>query len=429
MPNLTKRFIDVLEPPAGKSEVVYWDDKLPCFGVRVRSTGGMTYVIQYRNRQGQTRKLKIGSVRRMTVEEARSEAKVRLAEVERDIDPAERRAADRKAMSIEELCRQYLAASEKGLVMGKSGRAKKSSTLATDRGRIERHIVPLLGSRLVKDLTQADINRFMRDVTAGKTAANVKTGFRGRAIVKGGAGTAARTVGLLGGILSYAISDGIISHNPVRGVKRPADNRRHVRLTFEEYRKLGDALETAERNGESSQTIVMVRLLILTGCRRGEIEQLRWCEIDEAGRCLRLEDTKTGASIRPLGSPVFDILARLNRRDGCDYVIPGSKGNRPFLGFPKAWRRIAERAGLSHVTAHTLRHSFASTANDLGFTEPTIAAMVGHSHGTITGRYIHHLDSALIAATDRVARHIHGCMSTAPVAQVVSLSVPGLEAV
>ena len=149
-------------------------------------------------------------------------------------------------MTIRQLCRAYLEAADKELIIGKGRRPKKSSTLYIDRGRIERHILPLLGSRAVRDLKTPDIARFMRDIATGKTAADVKTGFRGRAIVEGGAGTASRTVGLLGGILSFAVSEGIIPVNPARGVKRPADKRREIRLSADQYRALGKALEESE---------------------------------------------------------------------------------------------------------------------------------------------------------------------------------------
>jgi integrase len=115
----------------------------------------------------------------------------------------------------------------------------------------------------------------MRSVAAGSTAADVKTGLRGRAIVKGGRGTATRTIGLLGGILSFAVSEGVIAVNPVRGVKRPADQRRQVRLSLEQYRLLGEALASALASGENLTVIAAIKLLALTGCRRGEIERLK----------------------------------------------------------------------------------------------------------------------------------------------------------
>jgi integrase len=266
----------------------------------------------------------------------------------------------------------------------------------------------LLGRRAVRELKTPDIARFMRDIAAGKTAGDIKTGFRGRAIIKGGAGTASRTVGLLGGILSFAVLEGIIPTNPARGVKRPADNRRQIRLTPDQYRALGKALAEAEKDGENQAAILGVRLLALTGCRRGEIEKLLWDEVDLAGRCLRLSDSKEGKSIRPFGIGAADLLAGLPKKS--PFVLPGNSSGRPFSGLPKAWLRILKRANLGDLTPHGLRHAYASVASDLGYTEPTIAAMLGHANGTMTGRYIHHLDAALNAAADKVSSFIANTM-------------------
>jgi len=345
----------------------------------------------------------------LTPDEARRMAKQTLAEVARGGDPAEKRSQDRNAMTVCQLCRAYLEAVEEGSILGKRKRPKKASTLATDRGRIERHVLPLLGSRRVRDLTTPDIVRFMRDVTAGKTADDIKTGFRGRAIVEGGAGTASRTVGLLGGILSFAVSEGIIAVNPVRGVKRPADNRRDIRLTADQYRTLSNALAEAEAEGENPSAMLAIRLLALTGCRRGEIERLQWAEVDLVGRCLRFLDSKEGKSIRPLGAAASKLLAKLSKEGR--YVLCGNAPDKPFVGLPKAWRRILGKAQLPGLTPHGLRHAFASVAADLGFTEPSIAAMLGHGTHSTTGRYVHHLDSALIAAADKVAGEIAAMMA------------------
>src|SRR3546814_6003948 len=113
-----------------------------------------------------------------------------------------------------------------GLRVGKGERPKKTATVDSDLGRIERHVIPLLGSRRVKDLTKAILTKVMRDFMAGKTRAFIKTSkLRGRANVRGGPGTAARTLGLIGGILTYAVDLGIIDSNPAHGTKRPKDNR------------------------------------------------------------------------------------------------------------------------------------------------------------------------------------------------------------
>ena len=260
----------------------------------------------------------------------------------------------------------------------------------------------------MRGLKTPDITRFMWDIASGKTADDVKTGFRGRAIVEGGAGTASRAIGLLGGILSSAISEGIIPANPVRGVKRTADKRHEVHLTADQYRALGTALAQAELAGKNSTAILAVRLLAFTGCRRGEIEKLRWDEVDLPGRCLRLSDSKQGNSVRPLGSDAIALLAKLPRAGR--YVLPGASLDKPFVGLPKAWARIFKDAELAGLTPHGLRHGFASVADDLGYMEPTIAAMLGHATGALP-RYIHHLDAALTAAADKVAAKIADIMT------------------
>ena len=343
-----------------------WDDELPGFGVRVWPSGRKVYVAQYRAR-ARTRRVKIGRHGALTVEEARKQAKAILGDVARGSDPATDRATRRASMTVKDLCANYLDAAERGLIIGKGGKPKKPGTLYVDHGRIARHIVPLLGSRLVRDTTPADVHRFMRDVASGKTAIVEKTGLRGKAIVEGGPGTAARTVGLLGGILSFAVAEGAIPSNPARGVKRPADKKRQRRLTADEYRQLGEALAAAEADCEAWQGVTGAWLLALTGCRIGEVIGSRWTEIDDAGGCFRLAETKEGASVRPIGRPVFDVLAKIERSG--PFVLPAARGSGAFGGMPGFWRRLMDRAALPDVTPHTLRHSFASVAGDLGYTE------------------------------------------------------------
>jgi integrase len=357
--------------------------------------------------------MSLGPHGKITVEEARKIAIVTLGDVIRGEDPAEERATRRGSMTVAELCDAYLIAAEKGRVMGKGGQAKKASTIYTDRGRIERHIKPLLGRRLVADLTMQDVQRFVYDVQAGKTASVIKTGFRGKAVVEGGSGTATRTAGLLGGILSYAVSERVITVNPATGVKRPAGKKRKRRLTPDEYAALGKALAEAEEGSlERLQAVAGVRLLALTGCRLGEIMKLRWSEIDRAAPCLRLEDSKEGASVRPISKAVLLILDGIERARGSTYVLPTARGGQgPFASLDDALERIVARAGLEGVTAHTLRHAFASTAGDLGYSDSTIGAMLGHAGHGVTSRYIHHLDAVLLAAADRVAMQIAGAMS------------------
>lgn len=409
MPKLTKRVVDNAE--VRPAEYFIWCDELPGFGVRIYPSGKRSYLVQYRA-DGRSRRAKIGLHGRVTTEEARREAMALLGQVAKGEDPAEERATRRASMTMRELCDRYVRAAEKGLIIGKKGTPKKSSTLLRDQSRIDRHILPLLGNRKVADLSRADVTRFMRDVAIGKTAVVEKTAkLRGKAIVEGGSGAAARTMGLLGGILSFAVSEGVIEANPVHGVKRPADNKRTARLDPAAYRRLGQALATVSAEGGSMAAVTAIMLLAMTGCRKGEVERLRWSEVDQAGHALRLLDSKEGASVRPMGAAVFELLAVTERHKGCDYVCSGRGENRPYGGLPGAWRRLTKAADLPDMTLHTLRHSFASTAADLGYSEPTIGAMLGHASTTNTGRYTHLLDTVLIAAADRVAQVVWDYMT------------------
>ena len=408
MAKLTKRIVDAAE--INGRDYFIWDDELPGFGLRVFASGKRSYLIQYRA-AGRTRRYTIGLHGVWTPETARQEAKIQLGRIASGDNPAEERQLDHKAITVKELCALYVADLNAGLILGKGGRPKKPTTIGTDTGRIERHIIPLVGSRRVKDLTKADINKVLKDIMAGKTRVAVKTRkLRGKAIVRGGAGTATRTVGLLGGILTYAVDAGIIERNPAHGLKKPKDNVRNRRLSEAEYRTLGQMLRKAAENEKYALTVEIIRLIALTGCRRSEIIGLMWDEVDLDASCLRLVDSKEGDSVRPTGLPVVECLEERRKRKEGDYVFPGERNGAAFGGFPNHWEQIFRNSPLSDVTPHVLRHSFASIANDLGFTEITIAALVGHSKGTMTSKYIHTLDTALIMAADTIGGYIQGLL-------------------
>ncbi|WP_423416150.1 integrase arm-type DNA-binding domain-containing protein [Hyphomicrobium sp. B1] len=408
MSKLTKRIVDAAE--VREKDYFIWDDELPGFGLRVFASGKRSYLIQYRA-AGRTRRYTIGLHGVWTPETARQEAKAQLGRVARGDNPSEERQLDHKAITVKELCALYTADLNAGLILGKGGRPKKPTTIVTDTGRIERHIIPLIGARRVKDLTKADINKVLKDIMAGKTRVAVKTKkLRGKAIVRGGAGTATRTVGLLGGILTYAVDAGIIEVNPAHGIKKPKDNVRNRRLTEAEYRTLGQMLCDAAANEKYAMTVDIIRQIALTGCRRSEMISLMWIEADTDASCMRLVDSKEGESIRPIGLPVVEYLEERRKSAAGTYVFPGQGEDNAFGSFPNHWEQIFKDSPLAGVTPHVLRHSFASIANDLGFTEVTIAALVGHSKGSVTSKYIHTLDTALIMAADTISGYVQGLL-------------------
>jgi integrase len=319
---------------------------------------------------------------------------------------------------VAELCDAYLEGCKAGRVLTRRQTTKKASTLDGDRGRIERHIKPLLGALKVASVTQEDIERFRDAVSEGATAVRIKTGKHGLARVTGGRGTATRAMGMLGALFTFAVRRGLRQDNPVRGVAHHAYEQRQRRLSEAEYVALGEAIRMMPETAWPI-AVAATRFLAVTGLRRGEMLTLKWSEVDLVTRTARLADTKTGASMRPLSHAACDVLRELPRLG--DLVFPASKGaDRPMRGFHKVWLRVAAKGGLSSdVTPHVLRHSFASIAANLGFSELTIAALIGHKRASITSKYAHHADAVLLQAADAVSDRISELLGDAQAAGAV----------
>lgn len=404
------------------------------FGARRQRSEAIAYVVLYRTAEGRSRRYTIGRHGApWTPETARKEAKRILGNVAEGEDPAAEKREKRQAATVADLCDLYLEDAEAGRLLTRRGAAKKSSTLSTDRSRIARHIKPLLGTMKVPTVTRADVERFMHDVAEGQTAQRVKLAKK-RALsnVRGGKGAASRTLGLLGAIFAYAERKGMVANNPVRGVIRYADGKRERRLSDAEYAALGKGLAKsvepppARKDGKPSKTamwpaaVAAARFLSLTGWRSGEALTLRWSMVDLARRTARLTDTKTGESLRPLSAAACDVLRGQGPGAGDALVFPPSRGDGTMTGFPSLFGRVAKAGGLpADVTPHVLRHSYASLANDLGYSEATIGMLIGHKGtGSTTRGYIH-LGDALTAAADRIAATVLRKLAGEGAAEVV----------
>jgi integrase len=418
-----KRF-GLREVRALSPDEIVWDAAVAGFHARRQRGPAVTYAVFYRTKEGRQRWHKIGRHGApWTPEMARDEAVRILGSVADGADPAAEKHAVRKAKTVAELCDLYLTDAEAGRLLTRRKATKKPSTIATDRGRVERHIKPLLGRLTVAAVDRTDIERFMYAVAEGETAAKIKTKARGLARVRGGRGTASRTVGLLGAIFTYGVRHRMRPDNPVHGVMRFADGRRERRLSDDEYAALGVALRQGAAEGIWPAAIAAARFLALMGWRSGEALALKWSDLDIARRTARLPDTKTGLSIRPLSHAACDVLRGLPRIGTAELVFLATRGDGRMIGFPKLWARIVKLGGLpADVTPHTLRHSFASLGADLGYSEITIATLIGHRGQSITSRYTHTADSVLLAAADAVANRTAELMGDAePAAEVVSL--------
>jgi integrase len=297
----------------------------------------------------------------------------------------------------------------------------KASTLAMDKSRIETHVRPLIGRFTVRSLTTADIERLKTDIIAGKTAKPRKKEGRG-GVTTGGAAAASRTLGMLAAILEYARQSlNLIKENPARGVKKPPGGKQRRFLALEEIARLGQTMRGGEAAGENPTAIAAIRLLLLTGLRRMEALALPRAWVDSRARCIRFEDTKSGPQLRPFGTAAVRLIERQPIREGCPWVFPATHGGGHFIGLPKVLERMCAKAGLEGVTVHVLRHTFAATAAEMGFSELTIAGLLGHSVPGVTARYAHVPDSALVAAADRVATRIAAALDGKAEGEVVPL--------
>ncbi|PCI85227.1 MAG: hypothetical protein COB24_13900 [Hyphomicrobiales bacterium] len=287
-------------------------------------------------------------------------------------------------------------------------------------------------NKLIGDVKRTHIEKFLRDVANGKTAIDEKTKKHGRVIVKGGKGTATRTVRLLGGIFSYAVNNSYLKTNPRTGVKLYADKKNERFLSTSELENLGDALRTAETIGlpwklkdrekskhlptnednrreiMSPSVIAAIKLLMLTGCRVSEILKLRWSEVDFENAWLNLPDSKTGAKRIILGKSSLEILSNLPQTG--IFVIAGANPQRPRSDLKRPWKRIIEYADLNDLRLHDLRHTYASIGAASGMGLSMVGKLLGHASPSTTQRYSHFADDPLRRASDEIDNKIASAM-------------------
>jgi integrase len=346
----------------------------------------------------------LGSYPLVSAPDARTAAKKILAKVEIGEDPAGDVKERRRAMTMAQLIDLY---EEEGCVIQRGirqGEPMKALSKQYTLARLRHHVVPLMGTKRAADVTEGDVEKFVREVTRGKTAKDEKVGPRRRIIVKGGEGAARKVVRDLSAVFSFAQRRRIVSANPVAMASvRKTDNRRERFLTVDEVKKLGAALSELEAEGVNTKATNICRLWTLTGCRRNEVAGLRWSEVDLERGLFIFEDSKTGKSVRPLSGAAVALLEAL-KEDAAEcatYVFPAERGDGFYHGTKGVWPEVVKRAGLPGVTPHSLRHSVGSAAASAGEALLMVGSILGHANARSTAIYAHVQHSPARLAADR----------------------------
>ena len=172
--------------------------------------------------------------------------------------------------------------------------------------------------------------------------------------------------------------------------------------------KLAEGPKIAEIAERSVHAVAAMRLLLLTGCRKGEILNLLWDQVDMAAGELRLPDTKTGPRTITLSPGAVKVLSRIPRVPDNPFVIPGRIKGKAMRNLNDPWDVICDRAGLKDMRIHDCRHSYASRALALGESLPMIGRLLGHTQVETTARYAHLAQDSVRDSGVRVADSIAG---------------------
>ena len=381
---LSKRTIDAIV--ATDKEVFCWDDEISGFALRVTPTGRKTYTIQYRVK-GRVRRLKIGLHGTLTPEEARQQARRLLGEVAHGEDPCEETARDRKALTANIVCHRFLT---------EHAEIRCKLTTSTEYRRIlTREFLPRFGTRRITDITRPDIAKLHYEMRDRPFQAN-------------------RLLTIMSKMFNLCELWGLRpdGSNPCRLIPKYRETLRERFLSPEEISTVGNVLNQVEADGsETKAACDAIRLLMLTGCRLGEIQTLKWDYIKPP--YFMLPDSKTGAKRVPFSEEVQAVLDNIEKVEDNAYVIVGRLKGDFLADIRHPWGRIREKAGIGYVRVHDLRHTYASNAIANGVPLEVVGKLLGHTQYQTTMRYAHLADGHLHEAAAHVAKGIGGALGKA----------------
>lgn len=399
---INKSIVDLATPKDARYYV--WDAEIKGFGVTIWPSGIKSYIFDYRTPEGDKKRFTIGKHGNVTAEQARVKAKELAAGVVTGTnpDPSGNKQVRRQALSVAELLEAYASSG--------SFAEKTRATQVSDRGRITNHLIPTLGRIVADQLKPEQVRRAFAEIRDGKTAKDSKTGFRGRSIVRGGEGTARMAIRLLRSALNWAAEEGYLTDNAAKNVSLGSDGVRNVILEDQDqYRRLFETLAKMERERRvRSEVADAIRVIALTGARKGEIAELKWSQVDLKRGLLILsaKHHKTGKRTgkgKEIGLPASAqaIIARQKPGESGEYVFPPASGVGP-LSLAKPWLAIRAEAELPEgLGIHGLRHSLASMMAVNGAQAAELMTALGHRQLSTTQRYIHWAQDAKAAMIDR----------------------------
>ena len=357
---LSKRTVDKLSVKGRNA--VFWDRELPGFGVRVYPSGRKVYVVQSRGPEG-LKRVALGRHGELAAERARKQAIVIIDRIKQGENPAPE--PPRQELTMADLAERYL--------QGHVDVNCNAHTQGIYRGTLKNHVLPALGEMPVASVGRAEVAALHYQLRDRPRAAN-------------------RALMVLSTMFSLAESWGLVpaGANPCQFVLRYKEGKRERFVSADEYRRIGRELRVLEAEGSmSARAAAALKLLMLTGCRLGEILTLRWDDVDREAGELRLRNAKTGARMVPLTPTAAAILAEMIPVPHSPWVFTGRKPERHLSQLTTYWRWVRERAGVEDVRIHDLRHSFASRALALGENLSMIGRLLGHTDIGSTARYAH----------------------------------------
>ena len=349
------------------------DGKLRDFGVRVTPSGRKRFFVQCQHRGERVWRI-VGDAGAMDIGEARSLAKTMLAAVRRgEAVPA--RPEDTLFEAVAET------------VFRRHERLWKPCTLYVNRGYLRNQILPHFAGRNIAGIDGKDVRNWFASLAATPVAAD-------------------RSMPVLSVIMREAEAMGLRPEgsNPCRGIRRYRRKGRERFLSDDEIRRLSAVL--SEREERRPSQVAVIRLLLLTGCRKTEILTLRWSDYRE-GR-LFLRDSKTGPRTVWLSQPTHAILDRLPQAGPWVFPAPRAGGPRVSDWLDRFWQDVRAEAGLRDVRIHDLRHTHASIALRQGATVLVIGKLLGHADPQTTLKYAHPADAMIADAAEIVGTVLNG---------------------